>query len=678
MVRFVTSSAAMPLGLSRAYLLALAPAAILAPAAFLFTGGVSRKAIVGYILGVAFLWWRAKTGKPVRISDAAQNVMGLIYIGWLVYSTATLRMGLLPSVAHLLLFTAFAKLASLKRPSEARLALLVIFLLTLAGASSSTHVSSFLYFVAMAWVGFRALARVAVLADFDEAPPERVLTSVPTAGLSAVAIVGGIAAAVPLFFALPRLHGPFVTAPIRVDDALTQSLSADRVDLESFGAAKRSDRIVLRLNSSPDISRDAPLRLREAVFTEYAGGSWQRNRHAQRSGSRRAAPSSYYATGERADRDVDWRITADLYVYGQGFLFLPYGTAAVRTERSRAAEVLDGVMQVASRRGPVRYEADVRRVIQRGPGESAISPADVPEPVEKYALKLTEGLTDPREIYKRIEDHFQRDFVYTLDPPKVEGDPLVHFLERSRAGHCEYFASAAAMMLTARGIRARLVTGSYGGEEGLFGSSIVVRAENLHAWVEADLDGSGFEILDPTPAAGIPPVRSSFSLLSRLAALGREIEFFYDRRILGFDSVDQVGVAETVREQFSDAAAAITSFERSAREAISIPSLVALVLVAGLLVLAYHVVRRSSAVAPPATRAYLAVRRLLARRRGGLSASVPPAEVARMFAVEVPEAAPDAARVVALYCASAFGGSTLRPEVERELGERLRRLKKLA
>ena len=666
----------MPTGLSRAYLLALAPAAIVAPLPLALTNGASRKAILAYVLGVAFLWWRAREGRPVRLSDAAQNVLGLAYIGWLAFETATLRIGLLRSVSHLLLFTALAKLASLKRPSEARLALLVVFLLTLAAASSSTHVSSFVYFLAMAWLGFRALSRVAVLADFDEAPPERVLTSVPTAGLSAVAIAGGALAAIPLFFVLPRLHGPFVTAPIRGDDAFTRALSADRVDLESFGAAKRSDRVVLRMTSSPDIARDAPLRLREAVFTEYQEGSWIRNPRGER---RRGSPALVYGTGENPGRKgVDWRVVADLYVFGNGFLFLPYGTTAVRMERSRAVEVPDGVMQVASRRGPVRYEADVQRVLVRGPGQSAISPADVPEAIQKYAIELTGNLTEPREIYKRIEDHFLRDFVYTLDPPKVESDPLVHFLLRSKAGHCEYFASAAAMMLTARGVRARLVTGSYGGEEGLFSSTIVVRAENLHAWVEADLDGSGFEVLEPTPPAGIPAALTSFSVLSRLVALGREIEFFYDRRILGFDSADQVGAAEAMREKFSDAAANLTLFQKSARELLSVQSLIAALLIAGLLFGAYSFLRRTSAVAPAPTRAYLALRRLLARRRGALPQSVPPAEVARLFAAELPEGGADAERVVAIYCASAFGGSRLRPEVERELGDRMRRLKKLA
>ena len=432
------------------------------------------------------------------------------------------------------------------------------------------------------------------------------------------------------------------------------------------------------MSSKPDIARDAPLRLREAVFTEYHDGSWLRNpRGDRRRGSRESA--FVYGVGGQADpRDVAWRVTADLYVYGQGFLFLPYGTVAVRTERGRAAEVPDGVMQVASGRGPVRYEADVRRQTPHGAGESAISPADVPDQVQQYAIRLTGDLVDPREIYRRIEDHFLKDFVYTLDPPRVEGDPVVHFLLRSKAGHCEYFASAAAMMLAARGVRARLVTGSYGGEEGLFSSSIVVRAANLHAWVEADLDGGGFEVLDPTPPAGLPPELTSFSILSRLVALGREVEFFYDRRILGFDSTDQVGAAEAMREGLSDAAAAFAAFRSSARDLVSVQSALAIVIVGGVLILAWGVLRRSSPAAPPATRAYLALRKLLVRRRGALPASVPPAEVARLIAEEVPEAGADAERVVAIYCASAFGGSRPRTDVEAELRTRMRRLKKLA
>ena len=671
----MTDRVEIPPGLRRAYMLALAPVAALAPLPLMWTEGASRLAILLYELLLLLLFWRAREGRPVRLSNAMLNAAGLLYMVWLAYETTRLRPGLLRMVSHLLLFAALAKLASLKRPSEARLALLVLFLLTLAAASSSTHVSSLGYFAVMAWLGFRSLARLAVLADFDEAPPDRVLDAVPTAGLTAVGIVGGVLLTAPLFFTLPRLHGPFAVVPFKVDDALSRAVSADRVDLESFSAAKRSDRIILRLSSTPELPAQDGLRLREAVFTEYDNGSWVRD---PRAGTRRGERSAYGLAGGAAAETLSSIVSVDLNVIGQGFLFLPYGTFAVRVEKGRASEIPDGVMLVGGGRGLVRYQADMRSGPERGPGRGVISASDVPDAVREYALELTAGLTDPAAIYRRIEDRFRKDFVYTLDPPKAQGDPVVHFLLRSRAGHCEYFASAAAMMLAARGIRARLVTGSYGGESGWLSGSIVVRAQNLHAWVEADLDGTGFQVLDPTPPAGVPPALRPFSLLLRLSSLAREIEFFYDRHILGFDSGDQVGAVETVRESLGSAAARLASLRQSARELLS-PSnaagLLAAMLAVWLLLRALVRLRRAL---PPSTRAYLALRRSLGRLTGEVAPSLPPAEVARRFAEAAPRGRDDAFAVVAAYCASAFGGIEPDPDTVRDLFARVRRLKKLA
>jgi hypothetical protein len=334
-------------------------------------------------------------------------------------------------------------------------------------------------------------------------------------------------------------------------------------------------------------------------------------------------------------------------------------------------------MQILSTRGPVRYRAEVRRMPARGAGHGAISAADVPAEVQTYALALTAGLTEPRAIAQRIAEHFAKDYLYTLDPPRAAGDPLVHFLLRSKAGHCEYFASAAAMMLTARGIPARLVTGSYGGEEGLLSRTIVVRAPNLHAWVEADLDGTGFQVFDPTPPGGLPPALRSFSVLSRLAALGREIEFFYDRRVLGFDAADQAGAFESARESLTDATARLAALRESSRDVS--PSAMAGVLAAGLA--AWLIGRgalRSRRRHRPATQAYVALRQLLARKGTAIAPSTPPAEVARLAAATVPGSREDARAVVAIYCASAFGGVELDAEDVRRLGERVRRLRKLA
>jgi transglutaminase-like putative cysteine protease len=664
--------AELPAGLRRAYVLTLALPALLAPIPLYFTDGASAKAIALYEAALLFLWWRARRGRAVRLPDLVLNLAGLAYFLLLAFEISVLHHGLLRCVSNLLLFTALAKLASLKSAGEARTALLVLFLLTLAAASSSTHVSSLLYFAAMALAAFQALARLAVLADFDDAPPDRVLRAIPTPAVSAAGIAGAAVLCVPLFYGLPRLKGPYAIAPFRLDDSFSTTLAADRVDLESFGAAKRSDRVVLRLTADPaDANR--VVRLREAVFTQYRDGTWTRGPSTVRPG--RGVPKDLAPQPGRPP------VRIDLNLFAKGFLFLPYGVETLRLGEGRSAYPLgDGLIQASPGRRTVSYEVGLGRpAAARAPGRGAIDPEAVPREIREYAAQLVGEERNSAAVYRLIESHLRKNFVYTLDPPEPRGDPLTDFLLRTRAGHCEYFASAAAMMLAARGVPARLVTGSYGGEVGLFSRSIVVRGGNLHAWVEADLDGTGFAVLDPTPASGVPPASTSGSLLRSLASLGREIEFFYDRRILGFESLDQQRALDAARERLSrvaESASGWKGFWSAGRGAIG--RLFALIaLGGGLALLVREWIRRRRRL-PPATKAYLALRGLLARRVGFVSPATPPAEIARRFGEAVPGSRGDADALVATYCASAFGGREADGQIRRELEERLRRLRKLA
>jgi transglutaminase-like putative cysteine protease len=669
----------MPSELRRAYLLVLGPPALIAPLPLFWTHGASPMGIALYECALIVLFLRARAGSPVRLSDAVLNAIGLSYFFWLAVETAMLRPGLLRSVSHLLLFTTVAKLASLKRPGEARTALLVVFLLVLASVSSSTHVASLIYCAVMAVLAFRTLSRLAVLADFEDGPPRRVLTAVPTAGLSAAALLGGVLLGGPLFFLLPRLHGPYALSPIRLEDAASTAVATDRVDLDSFGTAKLSERVVLRLSVDPPVALPQLLRLREAVFTRYRNGVWTRDPLATRGGP--GSSGVALVSGETLpSEERSARLSVDENVFGSGFLFLPYRASYVRVERGRPVLLSDGTIQVTSSRAAVRYEVSVKNREARGAGESAIDPSQVPDAVRDYASKLTAGLTRPEEIADRIVQHFQKGFVYTLDPPRGSGDPLVSFLLRSRAGHCEYFASATAMMLASRGIRARLVTGSYGGEVGAFSDTIVVRGTNLHAWVEADLDGTGFRVIDPTPPSGIPPATAHVSWWKRLVTVGREIEVFYDRRILGFDGGDQIQLTEAFRDSFAGAARSIQFWKGAGDQGVLPGGAKAVVVVLGLAVLgliAFNGIRRRPAI-PPATRAYLALRRILGERLGTVPPAVPPVEVARLFEAATPASVRDARAVVDAYCESAFGGRATDAATARELKERVRRLRKLA
>jgi len=111
-------------------------------------------------------------------------------------------------------------------------------------------------------------------------------------------------------------------------------------------------------------------------------------------------------------------------------------------------------------------------------------------------------------------------FTYSLSQFGVEHDltidPVLDFVMNHRTGHCEYFASALALMLRSQGIPARIVVGYHGGEYNKIGEHFKFRNSDAHAWVEmfipletvSDLDveiqstglSGAWVLLDPTPS----------------------------------------------------------------------------------------------------------------------------------------------------------------------------------
>ncbi len=91
-------------------------------------------------------------------------------------------------------------------------------------------------------------------------------------------------------------------------------------------------------------------------------------------------------------------------------------------------------------------------------------------------------------------------FVYTLDPPRLEGQQIDDFLFHTRQGFCEHYASAFVFMMRAAGIPARVVIGYQGGQPGLSGGYWEVRQMDAHAWAEVWLPQRAWVRVDPTAA----------------------------------------------------------------------------------------------------------------------------------------------------------------------------------
>lgn len=660
---------------------ALVPLAALAPLALPWTSAASFAAVGLYEAVILGAGWRARAGRPWRISNAALNVLASAYIAWFLLETRAWHVGLVRTASNLLLFTAAAKIVSLKNRREENMALLLCFFLALDSASTATHVASLVYLGVLALAAFRTLAQLAVLSDFEGAPPEGTLRRLPSAGVSLFSLAAIGAVSVPLFMAFPRLQSPFAVAPIPKQAADGSFFTSDRVDLQSFSSTKHSDRILFRIEA-PERQIPDLLRLREATFNRYRAGRWIREGMVSERvpGSfegRMILPEKYSTRSPLPHPRPRASLKIESSSFTPGFLFVPYGTTGVTAPGSALSVASDGTLTYSGAPSDRGYGVDYEpQADGSGPGRASVPLHDVPPEIVQLAHRIASGAGSPEGVADRLLAYLSKGFVYRIDVPEAVGDPVVDFLTRTRAGHCEYFASALALMLRSEGIPARLVTGSLGGELGPLSSQILVRGDNLHAWVEASLDGTTFRMLDPTPAEGRPGI-VTVSLWRRLAELGNEIEYFYDRNILGFSTLEQVLLVERARDLVARADRLRGGIERrligGRRAAAGAAAVVVAAVAAGLAIRLRRGRRRS-----PATRAYLSLRRLHVRRIGALPESAPSGAVIRGFAGWGRQAGVIARRIVEVYRAEAFGGVPPPPETARELSRLVRQLSRWA
>jgi hypothetical protein len=145
-----------------------------------------------------------------------------------------------------------------------------------------------------------------------------------------------------------------------------------------------------------------------------------------------------------------------------------------------------------------------------------------------------------------VEAFLRRNYQYTLSLTWDPGDqPLSAFLFEARSGHCEYFASAMAVLLRAAGVPTRLVNGFLMGEYNPVGDVYIVRQSDAHSWVEVYLPGAGWTEFDPTPAGTNEP---DAGLVAQLANYADAMRFFWNNYILAYDSDSQAYLFRSAQE----------------------------------------------------------------------------------------------------------------------------------
>lgn len=455
--------------------------------------------------------------------------------------------GVFPVAVHTLFVLAAVRLALPREPSHRRQILLMGFLLFLTSALNARELA-FLFWT-LAWLGSAATdllqqsweASASLRRGVPIPPPYR---HVP-AWIGAALLVGA-----GFFLILPRLNAGF-RPPVFLGVSTNQARAGlgDLLDLGSGGPIEPNPEVVLRIAPPPgtDPAAMRGLDLLPGVALEAIDGTrW--------TPSGLTPPDVFMSPRAPSLRRAEFLFSPS----SAGILALPYGTTELEPEglplrhgnggslRWRFPRVRPMPVQVSWNAGEAE-SPEPRLAPQRL--ERLTDPGSEQEVAQRWSLRLAPGILPAPELAGKLEQAL-RGFRYTLDNPSGQAaHPLADFLERTQAGHCEYFASAMALMLRVRGVPARVVNGYRLGPWIPEGGYFRVSQNQAHSWVEY-WDRGRWRRADPTPAISAEAGASAFNL-SALSRWLDALRYRWDRYVVRFSDQDQQAGLSWIQAQMA-------------------------------------------------------------------------------------------------------------------------------
>ena len=136
-------------------------------------------------------------------------------------------------------------------------------------------------------------------------------------------------------------------------------------------------------------------------------------------------------------------------------------------------------------------------------------PPDFDPRIAQLARRVTQDATGALAKATALEHHLRTAYDYSFQSifDSQGFTPLSRFLFDEKRGHCEYFASAMAVMLRSLDIPARLVTGFSATQKNPLTGYYEIRALDGHAWVEAWIENTGWVTFEPTAFYQLPRIQ---------------------------------------------------------------------------------------------------------------------------------------------------------------------------
>lgn len=312
-----------------------------------------------------------------------------------------------------------------------------------------------------------------------------------------------------------------------------------------LGRLKKEDAIVLRVYANRDGS-NRPALLHRASYNRYVGTTW-----LARHGNLEALPSrgdgTVFALGGAAapNPPPDSRTLrmSQRVQGGRTLVGLPLNSSAISDlvasrVRSNPLGAVQAEMEVPWTFYNVVYSA---APAADPPGYSAVGEDDLLVPAKErpaldaVARQLGLSRLPPAAAARRVNEYFAG-FEYATvrnnpfsDVVPGSETPLAEFLNTTRRGHCEYFATATTLLLRTAGIPARYATGYAVQDWSEWENAWIVRERHSHAWARAFIDGQWTDV-DTTPPAWFAEEESLAPSLQKLTDFLRWAGFRWTTR----------------------------------------------------------------------------------------------------------------------------------------------------
>ncbi len=526
------------------------------------TGGLDLPSIVLVATALAVRGYLLAKRRQFTISERWTTPLSVAYFIFFAADYLLFSRAFLPTTVHLALFGVVVRMFSLRRERDHVTLAILAFLMVLAAAVltvDSVFLFSFAAFMMMA-VGTFVLMEMRrsghaanIQARHSNDPQEHRHLAFSLArvapALMLMILFGGAA----VFFLMPRMSAAGYLSDYSFGTDLSSGFS-DHVQLGQIGQIQQSNAVVMHIQIDGDKVGRYDLHWRGVALSNFDGAIWSTPR--EQIILQRQPDSSYrvpqvnavlpsFVTANRArERIIHYRVLME--PIGTNVFFLAPWARSVRGDyRMLAADSVGAVYNFDAQHGISRYEAEsdiaaptpseLRSAGQNYPVHIQAAylrlPAVDPR-VPRLATQITTSASNDFDKASRIENYLRTHFAYTLQLPRTRvKDPIANFLFERKQGHCEYFASAMAVMLRTLGIPSRVVNGFRSDEFNDLTGNYVVRAKDAHSWVEAFFPGYGWQTFDPTPGGngGTPQGWGRVALyIDAMASFWRDWVVSYD------------------------------------------------------------------------------------------------------------------------------------------------------